>query len=131
MPPASCADAGDIEVEAVDVRLAAAGDEQMRAVDGRRVALRVGDGEAHAAAAPADRDDLDADAHADALGAQPVDDDGGKLRIDVGQGRAAIDHGGVDAEPVEGLRQLQPLAAGAEHDEMGRLAGEIEGRPAS
>ncbi len=88
--------------------------------------LGVGNGEAHAAAAPADRDDIDADAHADAFGAQAVDDDGGKLGIDLGQGGAAIEHGGVDAEPVEGLGEFEPLAAGAEDDQVGQLAGQVE-----
>ena len=49
-----------------------------------------------------------------------------KLRIDLRQGRPAIEHGGVDAEPVEGLRQFEPLAAGAQNDEVRRLAAEIE-----
>ena len=123
MPVASLRDAGDVEIEAVDIRLAAGGDDEMRAVDGRGVVFRVGDGEAHAAAPPADRDDVDADAHADAFGAEALDDDGRELRIDVRQGRPTIEHGGVDAEPAEGLCQLEPLAAGAQNDEVRRLAG--------
>ena len=118
-------DAGGVELEPVDRRLAPGGNQQKASFD-RLLAARTVERDRHAAARVLDSRDLDAGADNDALALELIEHDRGAFGIVLGERRCRFQHGHFAAEPAERLRHLQADRPGADNDETVRPLDKIE-----
>ena len=121
------ANAGPVEVKRLDIGRSAVGDKDMRDVEhGFLAAAR--DHHADALAARLDCNGGTVEPNVDALFHQPRHGNRSQLRIGLREGIALCNHGHLRAETVEGLGNLEPHCAAADHNEVGETAGIVEDR---
>jgi hypothetical protein len=118
-------DAGLFQPQPVDVRLAARGDEQVRALDILGPAI-LGDRHRNAARAAADPFDGNALADIDALGQHPAAHHVGGLRVVAAQQAEHLQYRHPAAQLPVRLRHLHPDRTAADDDQMVRLQLQIE-----
>ena len=106
MPCIGIGDTGALEAERLDVRLAAGGDEEMRAFQDGGLAVL---GEMHGDALHRALDALHPriGMQHDLRVGEALDQDGGSLRVLVGKKAADIEHADMGAEHAVRLRQLK------------------------
>ena len=118
-------DARRLQSEALDIGMAAGGDQQMRAVD-RLLQQMPGQKQPDAGPARLDADDLDVFAQNHAFARQPCQGGVGQFRVFARQHRPGVQHRDLAAEAAEGLRQFDTRRAAAEDHQTRRQARDIE-----
>ena len=108
MPSRLVADAGGVEIEIVDVRPAAGGDQKVRSFDRfASTAFRFGDDDLDARQHAAHLRDLHPGTQLDALAGERVEHDGRAFAIFAPQRRRRFEHGDFGAEAAKCLRQFE------------------------
>ena len=116
-------DAGALKRKAVDVRLAAGGDEEMAALDRRAVIAK---DDLDLCARAFDAGDYDVAANDDALARERIEHDRRAFGVFARERLRCFQHRDRAPEPAKGLRELEPDRAGADNDKVFRPRGEIE-----
>ena len=125
-------DPGRLQADSLDIGPAPGGDQQVAARQGLSALQRHLDG----AGAAGDGGDLGAIADLDALGAQPLEGDGGNLRVLAAERRQRLQHDHPAAEAAVRLGQFDADRAAADDDQgfgqlavvPQRLVGQVGGR---
>ncbi|MDP1910493.1 MAG: hypothetical protein Q8K85_19505, partial [Hyphomicrobium sp.] len=123
------ANTGGIEAKAIDGRLAAGGDQQMRAFDFLLrffLALRAFNRQRDFAFVMRDRDHLDGAAQHNAVARELVEHDRGAFGIVLGERRRRLTHGDRAAEAAKRLRHFQTDRSTADDQQMLRPLRQIE-----